>query len=161
MPAPSAGPFDNADLRRSLICCVLLTFRATIFSYPHFHRSLKAHRHPVQRTHQPGGPQHRPDCPNNSRHANAKMGSSINRTARSRIIEWSNEKFAPPMQKMPMHVNIAHEVEFIPDFGISADLRSIQPFVDRLGAGDEQDVEMRTRTGSYSSDNGRERPRPA
>src|ERR1700732_1174303 len=43
---------------------------------------------------------------------------------------------------MPPHVDITHEVELIPDLGISADLRSIQPFVDRLGAGDEEDVEM-------------------
>src|ERR1700737_3888432 len=43
---------------------------------------------------------------------------------------------------MPPHVDIAHEVKLIPDFGVSADLRSIQPFVDRLGAGEEEEVEM-------------------
>src|SRR6202022_3854996 len=43
---------------------------------------------------------------------------------------------------MPPHVDITHEVELIPDLGISADLRSIQPFVDRLGAGEEEDAEM-------------------
>src|SRR6202048_1564651 len=43
---------------------------------------------------------------------------------------------------MPPHVDIAHKVKLIPDFGVSADLRSIQPFVDWLGASDEEDVEM-------------------
>src|SRR3984893_724107 len=43
---------------------------------------------------------------------------------------------------MPPHVDIAHEVKLIPDFGVSADLRSIQPFVDRRGAGEEEEVEM-------------------
>lgn len=41
-----------------------------------------------------------------------------------------------------MDVNIAHEVELVPDLGISADSRSIEPSVDRLGPRDEQQIEV-------------------
>src|SRR5262249_10173004 len=51
-------------------------------------------------------------------------------------------KIRPSLREVATQVNVANEVELVPNLGISADLRSIKPLVDALGARHEQQVEV-------------------
>src|ERR1700730_2028121 len=44
---------------------------------------------------------------------------------------------------MTMQIDVADEIQLLPDLGISTDLRSVQPFIDLFQPRDEQDVEVR------------------